>query len=85
MSQFLAYFNTTLVACGVCFAVGVVFSQKIKDWFHGVPSDVRTGLNQIEAAVLGHITSTAQNAVKTVQQALPALPPTSPPPDTPKA
>lgn len=79
MSQFLAYFNTTLVACGVCFVVGVVFSQKIKDWFHGVPSEVRTGLNQIEASVLGHLTATTQNIVAQVQHQLPAAPPAVPP------
>jgi hypothetical protein len=78
MSQFLAYINTTLVACAVWFVVGVLFSQKIKDWFHGVPSEVRAGLNQIEATVLGHITVTAQNAVKSVQAALPAAPPAAP-------
>lgn len=80
LAHVFAYINTTLIACAACFVVGVVFSQKIKDWFHGVPSDVRAGLNQIEATVLGHLTSTAQNAVKQVQAALPSVPlPIQPP------
>ena len=82
LANAFAYINTTLVACAVCFAVGVIFSQKIKDWFNGVPSEVRAGLNQIEATVLGHLTTTAQNAVKSVQAALPASPPANPAPQT---
>lgn len=68
----LAYLNTTLVACVVVFVVTLVFAQKIKDWFRGVPSDVRAGLNEIEASVLGHLTATTKNIVAQVQNQLPA-------------
>jgi hypothetical protein len=83
MSTVLAYLNTTLVACAVCFAVGVIFSQKIKDWFHGIPSDLRAGLNKIESAVLGHLTATTQSVVAQVQAQLPTVPPVAP--EAPKA
>lgn len=75
----LAYLNTTLVACGVVFVATLLFSQKIKDFFAGVPSDVRTGLKKIEDAVLGHLRTTTENIVSQVQSTLPAKPPAEPP------
>ena len=39
------------------FVFGVLFSQKIKDWFKGIPSDVRAQLTSIEVAVRAKLTA----------------------------
>lgn len=85
MQHFFAYLNTTLVACLATFVVTLVFSQKIKDWLFGVPSELRAGLKQIEAAVLGHLSATTQQVVAQVTAQLPVSPPAAPPAQPPKA
>jgi hypothetical protein len=45
MRTFLTEFQIDLVVALVAFVLGVLFSQKIKDWFKGIPTDVRTGQN----------------------------------------
>jgi hypothetical protein len=55
MSSIFAYVNLTLVACAATFVATLVFSQKIKDWFSGVPSELRTGLKGIEAKILADV------------------------------
>lgn len=44
------------------FLAGVALSQKVKDWLAGVPSELRTELNALEASVKGQVKS-AQAAV----------------------
>lgn len=74
---FLSYLNVTVVSCAVTFVGTMVFSQKIKDWVRGVPSEVRAKLAAAETAVLAHVK--ASNA-ELVNKALVALgTPTAPP------
>lgn len=39
------------------FVVGVVVSQRVKDWLQGVPGHVRADLRSLEASALGQIKS----------------------------
>lgn len=55
MSEFLDYFNLGLVVNAVVFVVTLVFSQRIKDFFAGVPAHTRASLKQIEAGVVAKV------------------------------
>lgn len=44
------------------FVAGVLLSQKVKDWFSGVPSHVRADLSALESTALGRIKA-AQSSV----------------------
>lgn len=57
MSHVLAYVDLTLVGYVAVFVATLVFSQKIKDFFNGVPSELRTGLKAVEAKVLTDVKS----------------------------
>src|ERR1700693_922407 len=70
-------FQAVLLFSVVSLVVGVVFSQRIKDFFTGVPSDVRTALNQVEANVLAHISTIQSTVVANVKGALVTPPPIS--------
>jgi hypothetical protein len=45
----LAYASNTVVVAAIALVVGVVFSQKIKDFFTGVPSELRAAMSAVEA------------------------------------
>lgn len=47
----LEYLSNTFVVAAISLVVGVVFSQKVKDYLMGIPADVRTALNGVEAKV----------------------------------
>ena len=49
MQTVLAYITNTFVVGAVCLVLGVVFSQKIKDYIAGVPAGFRTAMNTVEA------------------------------------
>jgi L-serine deaminase len=51
MRAFFTDLNVVLVSVAVAFILGVLFSQKIKDWAKGIPTDVRTSLTSVETAV----------------------------------
>lgn len=55
MSAFLEYFNMTVVACAATFAATLIFSQKLKDFFNGVPSHLRSGLSSVEAGIIAQV------------------------------
>lgn len=62
----------------VAFVLGVVFSQKLKDWARGIPSEVRAGLNNLEAIVRQKVRDETASAVAKAQAAVvptPAKPP----------
>ena len=75
--KFLTDFNLVLAGVAVAFVLGVLFSTKIKDWFKGIPSDVRAGLNQVETAVRAKLT-VAHAAAVTPAIAAVAAPPAAP-------
>jgi len=55
MSTLLAYVDLTLAGYVAVFVVTLVFSQKIKDFFAGVPADMRAGLKNVEAGLLADV------------------------------
>jgi hypothetical protein len=59
MKAFLTDFNLILLACLACFAAGVVFSQRVKDYLKGVPGELRSTLTAVEA--------NASDAIKAAQ------------------
>lgn len=59
------------------FVVGVLFSQKVKDWFSGVPATLRADLNAIEANVKAQVQGAQKQVVAQVSAAV--VPPTPTP------
>jgi hypothetical protein len=57
MFSFLTTFEIGLCVNFAVFVSTLVFSQKIKDWFHGVPSDLRKGLVQVEGSITSQVKS----------------------------
>lgn len=82
MSTILAYVDLTLAGYVATFAATLVFSQKIKDFFAGVPAELRTGLSALEASVKADVKSyqssliakIAPAAAKPVAPVAPAAP-----------
>jgi hypothetical protein len=65
----------------VVFVLGVVLSQKVKDYIKGVPTQVRTALDEVEAATLAKLKATAVVVPSSPVQspAAPAVAPPNPP------
>jgi len=61
MLDLLASFAFPL-SIAATFVVTLVFSTKIKDFFSGIPADLRKDLNSIESATLSKVAA-AQKAV----------------------
>jgi hypothetical protein len=74
----LTEFNIAAVLVVVAFILGVLFSTKIKDWFKGIPTDVRKGLTQVETAVRAKLS--ASHAVAVTPAILAVTPPVIPVP-----
>jgi hypothetical protein len=55
MPSILAYVDLTLAGYVAVFVATLVFSQKIKDFFAGVPADMRTGLKSVETSLLADV------------------------------
>lgn len=57
MSTFsiFAYVNVGIVINAAVFIFTLIFSQKIKDFFNGVPSHLRTGLKTVEGNLLTQV------------------------------
>jgi hypothetical protein len=55
MSSLLAYVDLTLAGYVAVFVATLVFSQKIKDFFAGVPAHTRANLKAVEAGVLAKV------------------------------
>lgn len=87
MSTFLAYFDVGICINVAIFAATLIFSQKIKDWFNGVPSHLRSGLSSIETGVLAQVKTYEQELVNKIvpppapvaKPIAPALIPAAPP------
>lgn len=85
MAQFLAYFDIGLVVNVAIFVGTLLFSQKIKDFFNGVPSHLRSGLASVESGILQQVKTYEQDLVSKIvptpapvvkAPVLPPLPPT---------
>jgi hypothetical protein len=80
MSSLLAYFDIGIAINIAIFVATLVFAQKIKDWFKGVPTHLRTGLSAIEAGVLAQVKNYEQDLVnKIVPPPAPVAKPPAPP------
>lgn len=55
VSDFFSTLQLVILCSAATFIVGVIFSQKVKDWLAGVPSDLRSALKSVEADVLGKL------------------------------
>lgn len=77
MSTVLTYIDLTLVGYIAVFVATLVFSQKIKDFFAGVPSDMRTGLKSVEAGLLADV---KQYQASLIHKLAPMPPPATPAP-----
>jgi hypothetical protein len=69
MSTFLEYFNIGIAVNVVVFVVTLVFSQKIKDWINGIPSDLRAGLSKIESATVSQVKAAQTSVVASLTPA----------------
>lgn len=61
--QWLTGLNLLLISVFVAFTLGVVFSQKVKDWLTGVPSAVRSDLTSVEGSVLSSLKTAQANVL----------------------
>lgn len=77
MQSFLAYFDVGIVINVAIFVATLVFSQKIKDFFAGVPAHTRASLKTVEAAVLSKVKTFEADLVSTI---IPAPAPVVKPP-----
>lgn len=66
MNTFLAYFDVGIVINVSIFVATLIFGQRIKDWFRGIPPHLRSGLSSIETGVLGQVKAYEQNLVNTI-------------------
>jgi hypothetical protein len=57
MDRILAYVDFTVAGYAAVFVLTLVFSTKIKDFFSGVPSDLRASLSSIETSVKADVKS----------------------------
>lgn len=55
MLSFLTEFNLALGGAAVTFVLGVVFADRVKDYFKGVPSQARAALKGLEKDTLDKI------------------------------
>lgn len=55
MQTFLAYFDIGVVVNVVIFVATLVFSQKIKDFFKGIPSHTRATVSSFETYVVNEV------------------------------
>lgn len=55
MSTILAYVDLTVAGYVAVFVATLVFSQKIKDFFAGIPAHSRANFNAVEAKVLAQV------------------------------
>jgi hypothetical protein len=79
MSSLLSYVDLTLAGYVAVSVATLVFSQKIKDWFSGVPSDLRTGLKSVESGILADVKNYQASLV---HKLAPMPPPAEKPPVT---
>lgn len=87
METLLAYATNTAVVGVAGLVVGVIFSQRIKDYLSGVPTGFRTAMTAVEAkakadaqaAIADVFARFTPSPVKPVAPATPVAPPAEPP------
>lgn len=79
MFSFLSASEFTLAACAVTALTTLVFSTKIKDWFSGVPADLRAGLTAVETKVKADVKAYQADLIAKVTPASKVVAPVAPP------
>jgi hypothetical protein len=73
MFGFLTVAEGDIAVAVVCLVLGVAFSTKIKDWFKGIPADVRTALNGVETSALSNVKAAQTHVLSQLATALPPI------------
>lgn len=63
METFLSYVSVGAIVDVAIFVATLVFSDKIKDFFKGVPAHTRATLKQVEAGLVAKVTTYEQTVV----------------------
>ena len=74
MPSILAYVDLTLAGYVAVFVATLVFSQKIKDFFTGVPADMRTGLKSVETSLLADVKTYQASLIQKLAPVAPTPP-----------
>jgi hypothetical protein len=87
LSTVFSIATSTVVLCLVSLAIGVAFSQKIKDYFAHVPAGLRATMNSVEAKAKQDIAAAVADIFAKIAPApkVVAPPPAAPPPASPPA
>lgn len=78
MFGFLTSLELGLLGAAAAFIAGVVFSQKVKDWFKGIPSDLRTTLSGVESNALSAVKAAQNKVLDDISTALSSSKPAAP-------
>lgn len=77
--SFLTAFEWAIVTHFAVFVATLVFAQPIKDWFRGVPTDLRTGLKNVETSILADVKNYQAGLVAKITPAPAPVPKVEPP------
>lgn len=80
MFSFLSASEFTLVACAATFFTTLAFSTKIKDWFTGVPADLRAGLVNVETKLKADVKAYQVAAIAKITPVVVPVAPAAPAP-----
>lgn len=80
MSTILAYVDLTLVGYVATFVATLVFSTKIKDFFAGVPADLRSSLSALETSVKADVKTYQSSLIAKIAPAPVPVAPVAPVP-----
>lgn len=72
MLDFLTNLEINIVVGAVALLGGVVFSTKIKDWFKGIPSQLRVAINSVETDSLAKIKAAQAQVLAQIAPPVPA-------------
>jgi hypothetical protein len=63
VGDFFSTAQLVLISSAAAFGAGVYFSQRVKDWLAGVPSDLRAALKGVEADVQAKVKAAQADVV----------------------
>jgi len=72
MLDFVTNLEINIIVGAVALIAGVLFSTKIKDWFKGIPSQLRAALNNVEADALAKVRGAQADVLAQIAPAAPA-------------
>lgn len=72
MLDFITNLEINIIVGTVALICGVLFSTKIKDWYKGIPSQLRSALGGVEADALAKIKQAQADVLAKIAPAAPA-------------